>query len=83
MDWTEDCPYGKTLELIPLVQEEYAVRDAKYIEFMESIVILIMYVNFRNSGKIIFLIDGNQFKNEWLEKHDEDRVFEPDETQPG
>ena len=81
--WTEQkiVHMAKTLELIPLVQEEYAVRDAKYIEFMESIVILIMYVNFRNSGKIIFLIDGNQFKNEWLEKHDEDRVFEPDETQ--
>ena len=63
---------AETLELIPLVQEEYAVRDEEYTEFMESVVNVIMYVKFRAAGKIIFLIDGNQLKNEWLKKHDED-----------
>ena len=72
--WTEAKVehLAETLELISLIQEEYAVRDEEYTEFMESVVTVIMYVNFRAAGKIIFLIDGNQFKNEWLKNHGED-----------
>lgn len=72
--WTEAKVehLAETLELISLIQEEYAVRDEEYTEFMESVVNVIMYVNFRAAGKIIFLIDGNQFKNEWLKNHGED-----------
>jgi len=80
--WTENKVWhlAETLDLISIVQNEYAVKDEEYAEFMESIVIVIMYVNFRAAGKIIFLIDGNQFKNEWLEKHEEDKVYESSDS---
>lgn len=62
---------ARTLDLIPLIQKEYARRD---YEFIDSVVIVIMYIHFISSSKIIFLVDGDQLKEEWLKNHDEDKV---------
>lgn len=61
---------AKTLELIRSIQK----LDGKDSKLYDYVVTVIMYVHFINAGKIIFIIDGDQLKNEWLERYPNDII---------